>query len=180
MGIGYGLYRQENCCPQSLLEQTLIGFHPILSEEVEEYPMSNLCVGGMAIHAGYGMDFEESHEIINWWVIRVGRGERILQWLKIIQVKHKKSTTDAPEIQQLSRVNLINANNILVATGRFTPAAGSITKHGGVKSVDLSELVDLIVKGLSSIRQYALFLTLLRDSYLDVLNTVFIESARLA
>lgn len=63
-----------------------------------------------------------------------------------VQVKHRKSTTGAPEIQQLLGANPISANSIFVSTGGFTQAAVSTAKHDGVRLVDLSELVELILK----------------------------------
>ncbi len=40
----------------------------------------------------------------------------------------------------------MDANSVFVSTGGFTSAAISTAKHNGVKLVDLSELVDLLLK----------------------------------
>lgn len=63
-----------------------------------------------------------------------------------VQVKHRKSSTSAPEIQQLLGANPIDANSLFVSTGGFTSQAGAVAKHNSVKLVDLEELVDLVVK----------------------------------
>jgi restriction system protein len=62
-----------------------------------------------------------------------------------VQVKHRRSTSSAPEIQQLLGANPIDANSIFVSTGGFTSAAIGTAKHDGVRLINLSELVDLIL-----------------------------------
>ena len=63
-----------------------------------------------------------------------------------VQVKHRKSSASAPEIQQLLGANPIDANSLFVSTGGFTSHAEGIAKHNSVRLVDLEELVDLVVK----------------------------------
>jgi len=63
-----------------------------------------------------------------------------------VQVKHRKSSASAPEIQQLLGANPIDANSLFVSTGGFTSQAKSVAKHNSVRLVDLEELVDLVVK----------------------------------
>lgn len=63
-----------------------------------------------------------------------------------VQVKHRKSLTGAPEIQQLLGANPIDANSLFVSTGGFTSHAEAVAKHNSVRLVDLEELVDLVVK----------------------------------
>ncbi|RDU37114.1 restriction endonuclease [Neobacillus piezotolerans] len=62
-----------------------------------------------------------------------------------VQVKHRKSTASAPEIQQLLGANPIDANSLFVSTGGFTSHAEAVAKHNSVRLVDLEELVNLIV-----------------------------------
>jgi len=63
-----------------------------------------------------------------------------------VQVKHRKTSASAPEIQQLLGANPIDANNLFVSTGGFTTHAEAVAKHNSVRLVDLEELVDLVVK----------------------------------
>ena len=63
-----------------------------------------------------------------------------------VQVKHRKSSAGAPEIQQLLGANPIDANSLFVSTGGFTSYAEAVAKHNSVRLIDLEELVDLIVK----------------------------------
>lgn len=63
-----------------------------------------------------------------------------------VQVKHRKSSAGAPEIQQLLGANPIDANSLFVSTGGFTSHAEAVAKHNSVRLVDLEELVDLVVK----------------------------------
>ncbi|MFD1851049.1 restriction endonuclease [Oceanobacillus bengalensis] len=63
-----------------------------------------------------------------------------------VQVKHRKSSAGAPEIQQLLGANPIDANSLFVSTGGFTSQAEAVAKHNAVRLVDLEELVDLVVK----------------------------------
>lgn len=62
-----------------------------------------------------------------------------------VQVKHRKSTAGAPEIQQLLGANPIDANSLFVSTGGFTAQAELVAKHNSVRLVDLEELVDLVI-----------------------------------
>ncbi|MCA1026591.1 restriction endonuclease [Cytobacillus kochii] len=63
-----------------------------------------------------------------------------------VQVKHRKSSASAPEIQQLLGANPIDANSLFVSTGGFTSQAEAVARHNSVRLVDLEELVDLVVK----------------------------------
>ena len=63
-----------------------------------------------------------------------------------VQVKHRKSSASAPEIQQLLGANPIDANSLFVSTGGFTSHAEAVAKHNSVRLVDLEELVRLIVE----------------------------------
>lgn len=63
-----------------------------------------------------------------------------------VQVKHRKSSVGAPEIQQLLGANPIDANSLFVSTGGFTSHAEAVAKHNSVRLVDLEELVDLVMK----------------------------------
>lgn len=63
-----------------------------------------------------------------------------------VQVKHRKSSAGAPEIQQLLGANPIDANSLFVSTGGFTSHAEGVAKHNSVRLIDLEELVDLVVK----------------------------------
>ena len=63
-----------------------------------------------------------------------------------VQVKHKKSTSSAPEIQQLLGANPIGASCIFVSTGGFTSAASKTAQQNGVKVLDLSKFASLLVE----------------------------------
>lgn len=63
-----------------------------------------------------------------------------------VQVKHRKTSASAPEIQQLLGANPIDANSLFVSTGGFTSQAEAVARHNSVRLVDLEELVDLVVK----------------------------------
>lgn len=63
-----------------------------------------------------------------------------------VQVKHRKSSAGAPEIQQLLGANPIDANSLFVSTGGFTSHAEAVAKHNSVRLVDLEELVELVMK----------------------------------
>ncbi|RZT23601.1 restriction endonuclease [Fictibacillus sp. BK138] len=63
-----------------------------------------------------------------------------------VQVKHRKSSASAPEIQQLLGANPIDANSLFVSTGGFTSHAEAVAKHNSVRLVDLQELVRFIVQ----------------------------------
>ena len=60
-------------------------------------------------------------------------------------MKHRGSSTSVPEVQQLLGANPIDANSIFVSTGGFTSAAISVARQNGVRLIDLSELVNLIL-----------------------------------
>lgn len=62
------------------------------------------------------------------------------------QVKHRRTTSNAPEIQQLLGANPIGASSIFVSTGGFTSAAEKTAKHDGVKLLDLTGLVGLLLQ----------------------------------
>jgi restriction system protein len=61
-----------------------------------------------------------------------------------VQVKHRKMSASAPEIQQLLGANPLDANSLFVSTGGFTSQAEVVAKHNAVRLVDLEELVKLI------------------------------------
>ncbi|NMD72632.1 restriction endonuclease [Bacillus sp. DNRA2] len=61
-----------------------------------------------------------------------------------VQVKHRKNSASAPEIQQLLGANPIDANALFVSTGGFTSHAEAVAKHNSVRLVDLEEIVELI------------------------------------
>lgn len=63
-----------------------------------------------------------------------------------VQVKHRKSTASAPEVQQLLGANPLKANCLFVSTGGFTSQAIIVAKQNSVKLIDLEELVQLIVE----------------------------------
>lgn len=63
-----------------------------------------------------------------------------------VQVKHRKSSASAPEVQQLLGANPIVANSLFVSTGGFTSQAKVVAKHNEVRLVSLEELVNLVVK----------------------------------
>lgn len=63
-----------------------------------------------------------------------------------VQVKHRKSSAGAPEIQQLLGANPNDANSLFVSTGGFTSQAEAVARHNSVRLVDLEQLVDLVVK----------------------------------
>lgn len=63
-----------------------------------------------------------------------------------VQVKHRKSSASAPEVQQLLGANPIDSNCLFVSTGGFTSHAVAVAKHNSVRLVDLEELVNLFVK----------------------------------
>jgi len=62
-----------------------------------------------------------------------------------VQVKHRKASSSAPEIQQLLGANPFNANGLFVSTGGFTSQAISVAKQNNVKLLDLEDLAKLIV-----------------------------------
>lgn len=68
-----------------------------------------------------------------------------------VQVKHRKSSAGAPEIQQLLGANPIDANSLFVSTGGFTSQSVVVAKHNSVRLVDLEELVDLVMKWYENI-----------------------------
>ncbi|WP_342026108.1 restriction endonuclease [Cytobacillus pseudoceanisediminis] len=62
-----------------------------------------------------------------------------------VQVKHRKSTSGGPEIQQLLGAHPIDANSLFVSTGGFTSQAEAIAKNNNVKLLDLEDLVNSLV-----------------------------------
>lgn len=62
-----------------------------------------------------------------------------------VQVKHRKSSSSAPEIQQLLGAHPIGESGLFVSTGGFTYQAEAIAKQHNVKLLDLEELVTMIV-----------------------------------
>lgn len=63
-----------------------------------------------------------------------------------VQVKHRKVSASAPEIQQLLGANPLEASSLFVSTGGFTSHAEAVARHNGVSLVDLEELVRLLVE----------------------------------
>lgn len=63
-----------------------------------------------------------------------------------VQVKHRKVSASAPEIQQLLGANPLDANSLFVSTGGFTSHAEAVARHNSVRLVDLEELVKLVVQ----------------------------------
>ncbi|MDM5336398.1 restriction endonuclease [Fictibacillus enclensis] len=63
-----------------------------------------------------------------------------------VQVKHRKDSASAPEIQQLLGANPMDANSIFVSTGGYTSRAVAVAKHNSVHIIDLENLVRLIVQ----------------------------------
>jgi restriction system protein len=63
-----------------------------------------------------------------------------------VQVKHRKISASAPEIQQLLGANPLDANSLFVSTGGFTSHAEAVARHNSVRLVDLEELVKLVVQ----------------------------------
>nr|WP_239530228.1 restriction endonuclease [Sporolactobacillus spathodeae] len=63
-----------------------------------------------------------------------------------VQVKHRKSSTGGPEIQQLLGANPSDANSLFISTGGFTNQADRIANRNGVKLLDLEKLVTLIME----------------------------------
>lgn len=62
-----------------------------------------------------------------------------------VQVKHRKSTSGSPEIQQLLGAHPIDANALFLSTGGFTSQAKEVARQNNVKLLDLEKLVNLIV-----------------------------------
>lgn len=63
-----------------------------------------------------------------------------------VQVKHRKSTAGSPEIQQLLGANPRVGNSLFVSTGGFSNQALAVAKQEVVKTIDLDELVELIIQ----------------------------------
>ncbi len=63
-----------------------------------------------------------------------------------VQVKHRKSTAGSPEVQQLLGANPREGNSLFVSTGGFSNQALAVAKQEGVKTLDLEELVELIIQ----------------------------------
>jgi restriction system protein len=61
-----------------------------------------------------------------------------------VQVKHKRSSSSAPEIQQLLGANPIGASSLFVSTGGFTSTARTVAQQNGVKLLDITDLVEMI------------------------------------
>lgn len=57
-----------------------------------------------------------------------------------VQVKHRKVSASAPEIQ-----HPLDANSLFISTGGFTSHAEAVARHNSVRLVDLKELVKLVV-----------------------------------
>ena len=85
-----------------------------------------------------------------------------------VQVKHRRSTSSAPEIQQLLGANPIDANSIFVSTGGFTSVPVSTAKHNGVRLIDLSELVNLILRWYEDLPNETKSLLPLRKIYVPM------------
>ena len=85
-----------------------------------------------------------------------------------VQVKHRGSSTSAPEVQQLLGANPIDANSIFVSTGGFTSAAVSVARQNGVRLIDLSELVNLILTWYESMPNETKSLLPLRKVYVPM------------
>lgn len=68
-----------------------------------------------------------------------------------VQVKHRKVTASAPEVQQLLGANPIDGNCLFISTGGFTAQAQAVAKHNTVTIVDLEELVRLVVQWYETI-----------------------------
>ncbi|GAB1798450.1 restriction endonuclease [Priestia megaterium] len=83
-----------------------------------------------------------------------------------VQVKHRKSSSSAPEIQQLLGANPFNANGLFVSTGGFTSQAISIAKQNNVKLLDLESLVKMIVSWYDKMPNETRSLIPLRKVYL--------------
>ncbi|MGE7717523.1 restriction endonuclease [Priestia megaterium] len=62
-----------------------------------------------------------------------------------VQVKHRKASSSAPEIQQLLGASPFNANGLFVSTGGFTSQAISVAKQNNVKLLDLEGLIKMII-----------------------------------
>lgn len=63
-----------------------------------------------------------------------------------VQVKHRKSSAGSPEIQQLLGADPIQGNSLFVSTGGFTNQALAVAKHSAVKTLDLDDLVELVIE----------------------------------
>lgn len=50
-----------------------------------------------------------------------------------VQVKHRKSSAGAPEIQQLMRANPIDVNSLFVSTVGFISHAEAVAKYDSVR-----------------------------------------------
>ena len=85
-----------------------------------------------------------------------------------VQVKHTRSTSSAPQIQQLLGANPIDANCIFVSTGGFTSAAVGTAKHNGVRLIDLSELVNLLLRWYEDLPSETRSLLPLRKIYVPM------------
>lgn len=63
-----------------------------------------------------------------------------------VQVKHKNSSSSAPEVQQLLGANPIGASCIFVSTGGFTSSARAVAQQNSVKLLDITEVANLVTE----------------------------------
>jgi len=62
----------------------------------------------------------------------------------MVQVKHRNSSSNGAEVQQLLGANPMDASSIFVSTGGYTASARTVAQQNGVKLLDLSELVQYV------------------------------------
>ncbi|AIC96497.1 restriction endonuclease [Shouchella lehensis] len=82
-----------------------------------------------------------------------------------VQVKHRKSTASAPEVQQLLGAHPIGESALFVSTGGFTSKAIEVAKQHNVKLLDLEQLVSMIVKWYETMPNETRSLLPLRKMY---------------
>lgn len=63
-----------------------------------------------------------------------------------VQVKHRHSSAGAPEIQQLKGALPLDASALFVSTGGFSSKALQMANSNHVKTLDLEELVGLVIE----------------------------------
>jgi restriction system protein len=85
-----------------------------------------------------------------------------------VQVKHRRSTVSSAEVQQLLGTNPIGASSLFVSTGGFTSSAISIAQQNGVKLLDLSQLVELLLNWYDQIPDEIKSLVPLRKTFLPL------------
>ncbi|QDR81812.1 restriction endonuclease [Sporomusa termitida] len=68
-----------------------------------------------------------------------------------VQVKHRKDTSSAPEIQQLLGASPMGGSCIFVATGGFKSTAVKVAQQNDVKLIDLPGLADLLTDWYESL-----------------------------